>query len=580
MNRKKWILSQYNKDFAAQLSEQLGLDPLAALLTSARGIDNIEDAKVFFEPEDTFHDPLEMKDMDKAVDRINAAIETGESIAIYGDYDADGVTSTAILYSYLEMHGANVQTFIPDRHEDGYGLNENSIAQMQQAGINLIITVDNGISALEEAEWIAQASMDLIVTDHHTPSENLPKAVAVINPHRKDCPYPFKDFAGVGVTFKLIEALEGDITSVLEEYADLVAIGTVADLVPLISENRIIVQQGLLQLQNSKRAGIRALLEKAGQQGKKISSTTIAFAIAPRINALGRIETAHKALELLLTDDMQMASALADEIQEVNQHRQGLEQNILKEIYAQLLRNPQKQYERVLVISGMDWHVGVIGIVASRIVERFSRPCIILSIDPAIGEVRGSGRSVEGFSLYDAIHSCEDLLIKHGGHPMAAGLTLHESNIADFESRIQTYASQEEMPFSSLHIDCRIRPNGLNLEILDIIEQLEPFGNANPQPVFGLYHMHITNIQPLSNGKHTKLILSRDGLSFPVLRFGLSPMQLGYRIGDEVDVAVTIESNEFRGEMQLSIKLCDIRPSQENHDDYFIHTRIYEKNSA
>lgn len=559
MSRKKWIVNNCDKEVATLIAEELNLSPFAALIASARGIKNIEDAEEFFGINESVPtDPFDFPDMYKAVKRIKTALDNFERIAVYGDYDADGVTATALLYSYLEMQGADVVFAVPNRHTEGYGLNYSAIDNISRMGAKLIITVDNGISAVEEAEYIRQLEMDLIVTDHHLPSDVIPDAVAVVDPHREDCILDFKDYAGVGVAYKLICALEGEENEVTESFLDLVTIGTVADVMPLKGENRSIVRRGTQLINDSERVGIQALTEAAGLEGKTIKSGTVAFGIAPRINAAGRIGTADRAIRLLLSDDYDEATALATEINEDNVSRQQTEQEILNQAVEIIDANPSWKYDRVLVVSGENWHDGVIGIVASRLVEKYGKPTIVIT-ESDDNTAKGSGRSVEGFSLYDALCACEDVLDHYGGHTLAAGLGLNIENIPELRRAINSYADGVEAFYPVQNIDFKINPSCVNAELLDVIESLEPFGAGNPQPIFGLYNMTLTEITPIGSGKHLRLTFRRGETTLSAVLFRMTQLDFPYIAGDVVDVAATFEPNEYLGQIRLNILVRNIK---------------------
>ncbi len=575
LSRKKWCIAQYDKDCAASLAEACGLDPFAALLLVSRGVQTPEQARSFLDEDASeAFDPLCLPDMGKAVARIRAALEHYERIAVYGDYDADGVTATALLYSYLESQGADVFYAIPERETDGYGLHRSSIDDMAARGAKLIITVDNGISALEEVEYAASLGLELIITDHHQAGEALPRAVAVIDAHRKDCSCPFRDLSGVGVAFYLAAALEGDAEPLFDDYADLAALGTIADVVPLRGENRRLVRRGLARINAGARPGLSALRAQAGGADKPLSSVSIAFTLAPRINAAGRMGSAQRALRLLLSEDEEEASPLAQEICQANALRQETEQEILREVERQLDAHPQRRFDRVLVVAGEGWHPGVLGIVAARLVEIYGRPSFVLTSDGA--QAKGSGRSIEGFSLYDALKASQATLLHFGGHTLAAGLELSAGGIDAFREAINAYASQQDMPYPILRLDCRLNPVYLTLDMVDAVSALEPFGAGNPQPLFGLFRMRLEAVQPVGGGKHLRLRFSRGGVQITAVRFGVSPAEFPYQIGDVADLAVRVSRSEFRGRADLSIQVHDMRLSGMDEDALLASQRLYE----
>ena len=442
MAHKKWIIADADKETASSLSEKFNIDPFVAYLLVARGIDNELKVSDFLSSSVRLSDPFELADMDRAVERIEQAISLGEKITVYGDYDCDGVTSTALLYSLFRDMGADVDYYIPSRETEGYGMNPHAVKKIADSGTRLIVTVDNGISALEEAEYVYSLGMELVITDHHQVPERLPKAEAVVNPHRQDGELPFTDFAGVGVAFKLACALYGDIDDILESYADLAALGTIADIMPLTDENRTIVKAGLRRINSSPRTGIKALINASGFSDKQITSSDIAFGLCPRINATGRIEHAAKAVELLVCEDEQAAGFTAAQLNENNIHRQELEQTIFDDVLRQLKEEPDLAKNRVIVVCGKGYHQGVVGIVASRICERYAKPAVIIGIDEK-NQARGSARSIEGFNIFEAISSCSDILVHFGGHPGAAGMSLVGDKTDAFRTRINAYAAEK-----------------------------------------------------------------------------------------------------------------------------------------
>lgn len=559
MSRKKWTVNNCDKEAATLIAEELNVSPYAALIASARGVRTVEDAEDFFGVnEEMGADPFDFPDMYKAVKRIRTAIDEFERIAVYGDYDADGVTATALLYSYLALQGADVVYAVPNRHTEGYGLSYGAIDNISRMGAKLIITVDNGISAVEEAEYIRQLEMDLVITDHHLPSEVIPAAVAVVDPHREDCILSFKDYAGVGVAYKLICALEGEENEITESFLDLVTIGTIADVMPLKNENRSIVRRGTELINDSDRVGIQALLEVAGLEGKQVKSGTVAFGLAPRINAAGRIGTADRAIRLLLSEDYDEANLLAQEINDDNTIRQQTEQEILSQAVEIIEANPSWKYNRVLVVGGTDWHDGVIGIVASRLVEKYGKPTIVIT-ENEDGTAKGSGRSVDGFSLYDALCACSDVLDHFGGHTLAAGLGINTEKIDLFRQEINNYADGMEAFYPVQNIDFKINPSVVNVELLDVIDSLEPFGSGNPQPVFGLYNMILTDITPIGSGKHLRLSLRRGDITLSAVLFRMTQLDFPYVVGDVLDIAAVFEANEYLGQLRLNILVKNVK---------------------
>lgn len=578
LSRKYWQISSFDKKQAAQLAYDYGYDEFAVLLLNSRGITEPEDVAEFMDSEIELSDPFLIKDMDKAVNRIHKAIDNFEKIAVYGDYDADGVTATALLYLYLEATGANVTYYIPSRMEEGYGLHESCIDGLAEQGVNLIITVDNGINSVKEAEYIKNKGIDLIITDHHQPGDVLPDAVAVVNPHRADDTSSFKHLAGVGVAFKLAAALEdGDCYAVLADFADIAAIGTVADIVPLKGENRSIVVAGINAINSSPRIGITALRNVAGYQNKEFNSTGVAFAIAPRINAAGRIESAATALKLLLCEDEIDAQMLANQLDGFNVMRQDIEADIFAEAVKRIESDDKLKYSKVLVVEGDNWHAGVIGIVASKLVDRYGKPAMVIAKE-ADGYAKGSCRSISGFSLFDALSSVSDLLVRFGGHTLAAGFTVKEDDIDSFRDRINDYADSLPIFYPVLHLDCKLNPATIDIDLIDTISQLEPFGAENPQPMFGLYKVTVISVKPLGNtGKHIRLTFEKKSSRFSAVCFGVSADNFPYEAGDTVDLAVTIDKNEFRGEVKPNIYIKSVKDSRFSDDDYFKSERLYDK---
>ena len=576
MGRKFWNIIQYDKAKAAEVARQCGADDFAVLLLQSRGIDTPEAVEEFFAGgRRELSSPFLLKDMDKAVARIRTGLENGEKMLVYGDYDADGVTATALLSSYLETVGANVAYYIPSRLKEGYGLSLDAAARIAEAGFTLVITVDNGIAAVEEAEYFRQHGIDMVVTDHHKVGFVLPDAAAVVDPHREDDTSPEKELAGVGVAMKLAAALEdGEYAAVLEDYADIVAIGTVADIVPLTGENRTIVTLGLEALNNCCRPGLAALIDSLGYGDKSITSTAVAFGIAPRINAAGRMDSADAALNLLLTDDDEEAEELVRTVNEANSTRQSVENDMINEVEAYFDASPDRRLDRVIVAAGRGWHPGVIGIVASRIVDKYGRPAVVISIGED-GVCKGSGRSIEGFSLFEALASAEDELIQYGGHTLAAGFSIREENIEAFREKMNGYAATCEDAYPSINIDCRLNPVNITTDILDSLSLLEPFGAKNPSPLFGLFNMNLAAVKAIGGNKHVRVTLTRNGASLPAVWFGQTAHDLPFVEGDTVDAAVRIERNDYMGEKRLSIQIKDMRPAGINEEGLFSSLSLY-----
>ncbi len=577
MAHSKWIVADADKEKASALSEKLNIDPLIAFLLVSRGIDDELSASAFLYGTDTYTSPYSLKDMDKAVERINRALDNSEKICVYGDYDCDGVTSTALLFSLLESLGADVIYYIPNRLTEGYGMNMSAIDKIKAQGTDLIVTVDNGISAINEAEYIYALGMELVVTDHHQLGENLPKAEAVVNPHRSDNDLKFRDFAGVGVAFKLACALyDGEVDELIEQYADLVAIGTIGDVVPLKDENRSLVKAGLELINSDSRIGIAALKNAAGSDDN-ISAVNVAFQLCPRINAAGRMDDASKAVELLLCDDYEEAQFKASQLDTENAHRHTVESNIIDSVCEQIAKNPSLADDRVIVAAGENYHSGVIGIVASNISGLYGKPVIILSIDEN-GNAVGSARSIEGFNIFDAINSCADLLTHFGGHPLAAGLGIMSDDIDLFRERINDYAAKNfpVMPTCTLKLDCKLSPFYLDIDLVDSLTELEPYGADNSQPLFGLFNMELVSVTPIGDGKHIRFEVAKKGKTIRVVKFQTTAEEFPYSAGDHIDIAVRISKNYFKGKYYLSVQAADVRRNGIDDDKYFAEKADYE----
>lgn len=579
---KVWSVAKVNKERAIAMASKLEIPPLLAMMLDIRGITKEEDVINFLQENKEFSDPFLMKDMDKAVERITTAVENGEKICVYGDYDADGVTSTSLLYSYLrDSLGADVMFYIPTRTGEGYGMNKSAVDKIHSLGVTLIITVDNGISAREEIDYANTLGIDTVITDHHMPSGAIPKAVAVVNAHQQDDKSPFKDFSGVGVAFKLVMAIEGeyaDVDSLLENFSDIATLGTIGDIVPLVGENRTLVKNGLRHIQNSDRIGINAMKQESGIAEKEINSSNVAFTLVPRINAGGRLGSSEKSVNLLLTEDEDEAVTIADKLGMDNRERQSIEKEILASIDEEVRRTPNIVNDKILVFAGKGWHQGVVGIAASRIKEIYDKPTIIIGIDDD-GVARGSGRSVEGFSLCDAVFACSEHLTHYGGHPMAVGISLEKEKINDFRKAINAYCKDIKMPYNILHIDCKLNPNQLDLSILDSLSYIEPCGASNPSPIFGLYNMTVIATKEIGNGKHMRITLSRGQGQVPVyaVYFNHNFQSCSYRNGDIVDVAVSLDRNIYNGQENLSVIIKDIKYSQSNNEELIDSERIFDK---
>ncbi|WP_316607405.1 single-stranded-DNA-specific exonuclease RecJ [uncultured Ruminococcus sp.] len=575
---KKWITRKLNKNNAVAISQRYDLPMLIAMLLDIRGISDEASIIDYLSNETLTASPFEIKDMDNAVERIQSAIEDGERICVYGDFDADGVTATALLYSYLSDIGANAMYYIPSREKEGYGLNKGAVGRLYEQGVSLIVTVDNGVAAVDEVDYANSLGIDTVITDHHAVPDVLPDAVAVIDLHRPDCNSSFKELSGVGVAFKLVQAIEGeyaDVEGLLENYSDLAAIGTVGDIVSLRGENRVLVKNGLRHINNGDRLGIAALIEDAGLSGKQLSAGNLSFTLVPRINAGGRLGLSKKSVTMLLTDDEEYAADIAAELSKDNTERQRIEREILSDIDDMIREEPSIVNNRIIVVYGDGWHKGVIGIVASRIKEVYAKPAIVISLDGDI--CRASGRSVSGFSLIDAVFSCEDLLDQCGGHPMAVGFGIRRENIELFIERINAYAEQHPIPVPTLQLDCKLNPAQLNVDLARGLSLMEPYGADNPTPLFGLFNMTLKDIREMGGGKHLRLTLSRGNSTVYALRFSTTLAEFPYQPGDIVDLAVTLDINHYNNSESLSVVVRDMRFSGLDEDKIISSKELFER---
>ncbi len=576
MSRKKWITAHIDKELAAQVAENHSLDPFTALILVSRGITEYEDIEEFFDNDFSFCDPYLITDMDKAVERIEKAIDDFEKICVFGDYDADGVTATALMYSYLSSRGADVMYYIPDRVSEGYGMNCTAVDTLNEQGVKLIVTVDNGISAVEEIAYAKSLGIETVVTDHHQVGDILPDAVAVVDPHRRDCNLNFKDWAGVGVAFKVVCGLEkGDYSGILNNYADIIAVGTVADVVDLKDENRAIVKYGIAKINSCPCNGINALRQVAGVSERALNAVGVTYSLAPRINAAGRIESAETALKLLISDNLAIALDIADKVDGCNRQRHELENEIMEAAVAHIEGDTRLKYSKVIVVCGEGWHHGVVGIVAAKLVEKYGRPAVVITFDGDEGT--GSARSIDGFSVYDAIKYCDDLLTHFGGHTMAAGLGVKRENINEFFLRINEFANGTDDVTPTLTLDCKLNPAYIDASLAESLEMLEPFGAGNTQPLFGIFGVTIDSIKPVGEGKHLRLAFSKGNTQFVAMKFSTTLNDFQFVEKDVVDLAVRIDKNEFRGEVKASVQIRDMRFSGVDEDNLFKSQALYEK---
>lgn len=570
---KKWLCSPapagVNNEITAQFGELLG----GVMLS--RGITTLDRAREFFGCS-SLSDPLLLKDMESAVDVIRQALDEGKKITVYGDYDCDGVTSTAMLYGYLDAMGAEVEYYIPDRSE-GYGMNIPALEKILDQGTELIITVDNGVSAVEEAEYIRQRGAQLVITDHHQPPQELPVCEACVNPHRQDDNSPFKELCGAGVVLKLLCALEEDEEFVMEQYAELAAVGTIGDVMPLVGENRYIVRRGIEDIRASQNIGIDRLLRTAGVSPESVDATTVAFSICPRINAAGRIAAADKAVQLLMADSPEQAGLLSEELNLMNENRRAEEARIMEDVSRQLESDPSILRERVLVVSGEGWHHGVIGIVAARLLEKYGKPVLMISVEN--GEARGSARGIDGFSIYKLLDRCSRVLTKFGGHPKAGGFSLPADRIGDFRQMVYAFCREcyPKMPEYTVSADMEITGDQLTEEALNSLSQLEPCGEGNQRPVFLLRNCTVESKRALKDGRYTSFELRSGGVKLKALCFGIPFAKFHPDQGSMVDIIAAAELNEFRGVKSVTLKVQEIRPSGFREDRFFAAQRTYEE---
>ena len=559
---KKWECYEVDENEVERISRRYDISELLAKILVKRNVIEDEKLEVFLRPtRKDFYDPFLMPDMEIAVNRIIRAIENKEKIMIFGDYDVDGITSITVLKKFLLDRGATVSEYIPNRLNEGYGLNKNAIKKIAEEKYDLMVTVDCGISGIEEVEYASTLGLETIVTDHHEPGEILPSALAVVDAKRKDNKYPFNQLAGVGVAFKLIQAIS--IKLGLEEkeylkYLDIVCVGTISDIVPLVDENRVITKLGLKLVEVTKNIGLKTLLEVSGY--KTIDSNTISFGIAPRINACGRMGHEREALKLFLTEDSEEAKNIAEKLNEYNKERQEIEKRIFNEAVDEI-ENKEEQNNSVIVLGKENWHHGVIGIVASKITDLYFKPSILICFEEETG--KGSGRSIPGFDLYEALSNCKENITKFGGHSMAIGITVEKENFEKFKKDFEEYAQNSNISdiIPIIEIDEEIMLKDISIKDVSELKLLEPFGEANKMPLFMCKNLKIQSIRSLTEGKHLKLSLKDDNVWIDAIGFNLGHLAEEYRIGDKVDVVGTLEINQYNGRESIQINLKDIRKS-------------------
>ena len=572
-----WNVSQFDKEAQKKLVAA-GYAPLTARVLCSRGYDTVEKARRFLSAAEDLADPMQMQDMEKAVDRLRLALSRGEHIAVFGDYDVDGITATCLLTEFLRSQGGHVSCYIPGRIEEGYGLNEPAIEGLREQGVTLIVTVDCGITADQEARYCRAHGVDLIITDHHECKDELPCAAAVVDPHRRDDAYPHQNLAGVGVAFKLASAIAGSQETILEQYSDLLCLGTVADVMPLVGENRTFVVRGLQAMTEHPRPGIMALCNECSCDGSPITASTIGYTLAPRINAAGRMGQVELAIELFLTRDPRRAAELARSLCQLNRQRQEVEAEIYREAVQMLAGadNPD-----AIVLAGESWHQGVVGIVASRLAEEYGCPTYLICLDGDRG--KASSRSYGGFNLFSSLETLSHLLESYGGHELAAGFTIGRQEIDAFRQEVQRLARDfvdSGLQRAALEVDCAVEPRLLNEENVIALDQLEPCGAGCSKPVFYMDGLQVEQLSEVGGGKHLRLRLSREGCSFGAIFFSTNALRAGICQGDTVEIAFTPQINEFRGMRSVQLNLVDIRPDADSRTRYADGRQLYERFAA
>ena len=560
--KKNWQICEADNEKIEEIKNKYELNTLLATILVNRNITEEKVIRKFLKPtRQDFYDPYIIKDMEKAVERILKALDKQEKVTIYGDYDVDGITSITVLKSFLKDIGLDTNYYIPNRLNEGYGLNKKAIEKIVNDGCNLMITVDCGISGIEEINYANELGIETIVTDHHEAGNELPNALAVIDNKRKDSTYPFRELAGVGVVFKLIQAI-GIRLGLPEEsylkYLDIVCVGTISDIVPLVDENRIITKLGLMLVKQTRNLGLRSIIQASGY--KEVNSSTISFGVAPRINACGRMGKAEDALKLFLSNNINEVNQLTNQLNTYNRERQETEKEIFEEA-VKTIEKEKLEEKNVIVVGGEHWHHGVIGIVSSKITEMYFKPSILLSYED--GQAKGSGRSIPGFDLHEALMNCLDSIEKFGGHSMAIGITINKKDLPRFKEELEEIAKIRKVNEITpvIYIDAKINLNDINKDMVESLAELEPFGEANKMPVFCFKNLKIDSIRSLSEGKHLKLTLKDNNTIINAIGFNIGALAEEYRIGDRVDIAGTLEINRFNGAENLQINIQDIMKS-------------------
>ena len=562
--KRIWNEPKFNQDFSKridEISKKFNTSELVSKIIAKKNLTD-EQIKVFLEPtRHDFHDPYLMPDMNEAIERIKKAIDNKEKITIYGDYDVDGITSVSILYKFFKDLNVETDIYIPNRITEGYGLNENAIRTIFERGTNLIITVDCGITAIDEVKLATELKMDVIVTDHHEPGEDIPEdAIAVIDCKRKDNQYPFRELAGCGVAFKLTQALSKKLQIDEKFYLknlDLACIGTISDIVPLVDENRTIAKLGLMLVNQTKNIGLKELINQS--KYKNINSETVSFGLSPRINASGRMGHQEDGLNLFLTNDPIKARELATKLNEYNNERQKIEKKIFEEV---VVRAENESEKKCIVLGNENWHHGIIGIVSSKITEKYYKPSILICFEGE--EAKGSGRSIKGFDLHEAVEKCSKNLTAFGGHSMAVGLSLKTKDFEKFKNDFEKYASEhitDEMLQKTIDIDEIITKKDINIETIKDLKKLEPFGEGNKKLLILYKNLKINSIRTLSEGKHLKLLVEDDGIGINAMGFNMGDLASQYKIGDKVDIVGNIEVNSYNGKDSIQLVIVDLRKS-------------------
>lgn len=558
---KKWQIYQVDNEKIEELQKKYNINKLLATIIANRGITGEQINKFLNPKRSDFYNPYGMPDMEIAVERIEKAIKNQEKTIIYGDYDVDGITSVTVLKSFLEERGLQVGVYIPNRLEEGYGLNKEAVEKISKQGYTLMITVDCGISAVEEVKYANELGIETIITDHHEPGNEIPEAMAIVDAKRKDNTYPCRNLAGVGVVFKLIQAISIKIG--LEEkeylkYLDIVCIGTISDIVPLTDENRVIVKLGLKLVEQTRNLGLRAILQATGYN--KIDSITISFGIAPRINACGRMGYQEEALKLFLSKDINEVNMLTQKLNEYNKIRQEIEKNIFSDAIVQI-EEKKLENKNTIVLMGKNWHHGVIGIVASKITEMYFKPSILLCEEDDYG--KGSGRSIPGFDLYETLTECKESIDRFGGHSMAVGITVKKEKFNEFKEKLEQIAKEKNIEeiVPILKIDAQINLDEISRDMVESLKELEPFGEENKTPLFLFRNLKIDSIRALTEGKHLKLTLKDNKNIVNAIGFNLGEYSNEYKIGDRIDVVGNLEINSFNGVENIQINIKDLMKS-------------------